>query len=775
MPGRLSGRFLPHKTAPHEALHSPLRVWQSPGLFAMKTFSFITPGILAALAVVASMPVSPLHAEGDRPVSFRNEVTPALSKAGCNLGACHGARAGKGRLALSLRGELPLMDHATLLKSFVRPGDPERSAILRKATLEVEHEGGKRFEKDSETWRLLTRWIRDGAKAEVAGEPTPVELTAAPAERVVFAPETSLQITATARFSDGSVRDVSRWAIYEPSTLDVEVDAAGKVSSLRPGETTVNVRFLELQTPVRLAFVPARPGFAWSDPPAENFIDAALASKWRTLRILPSERCDDAAFARRAWLDLTGAIPTASEARAFVADPDPAKRARLVNRLLETPEFGDFWALKWADLLRVEEKVLDRKGVAAFHGWIRQSIEENKPLDRFAREILTALGSTYEVAPANYYRSLRSPDRRAEAVAQIFLGTRLNCAKCHNHPFERWTMEDYYGFAAVFDGMDYDIKENKRFDKNDKNNFVGEQVVKLIAKRNLKNPRTDKIPPPKLLGAGPEIDAGEQRLEELADWLASPDNPLFARVQINRIWSHLMGRGLVEPVDDFRATNPPVNPELLDALTEDFIASGFDLRHAIRTICASRAYQLDSEPNTTNAEDEINFARALPRRLGAEQLLDSVHGALGGLPSFEGYDRPMRAAQVPGIRAVYRPKRPTPGDTFLHLFGKPPRLTDSDTERVNDTSLAQVFELTSGATLNSLLTAPDNALSRLLHSGTSDAALIRELYWMLLTREPTAAELQAATDHLAKSDNRRAAAEDLAWALLNAKEFILRK
>jgi len=714
-------------------------------------------------------------ADGARGVSFRNEVMPALSKAGCNLGACHGAASGKGRLALSLRGEDPLKDHAALTGTFLRPGEPRRSAMLRKATTDLPHEGGKRFAVDSDSYRVLARWINEGAPFEVEGEPKLARLEVSPKERVVFAPETSAQVSVVAHFSDGSRRDVTRWAVYEPSTLNVEAGADGLIASLRPGETTVAVRFLHLQAPVRLAFVPQRPSFVRNDPPANNFIDVALRKKWRRLRLVPSDLCDDATFARRAWLDLTGVIPPADEARAFVADPDPSKRQRLIDRLLESPGFADYWALKWADLLRVEEKVLDRRGVAAFHGWIRQSIAENKPVDQFAREILTALGSTYAVAPANYYRALRAPDRRAEAVAQIFLGTRLSCAKCHNHPFERWTMDDYYGFAAVFDGMDYEIKENKRFDKNDKNNFVGEQIVKLVAKRNLKHPKTKEEPAPRLLGVSAKIGSVDRRLNELADWLAAGDNPLFARVQINRVWSHLMGRGIVEPVDDFRATNPPTNPELLEALTADFVRSGFDLRHAIRTICASRAYQLDSRPNATNADDEINFARAQPRRLGAEQLLDSVHGVLGSLPRFEGYDQPMRAAQVPGIRAVYRPKRPTPGDRFLHLFGKPPRLTDSDTERVNDTSLAQVFELTSGATLNALLADEKNALTDLERGCRVDGKLVRELYWKMLTRGPSDEELRAATGHLKQAGDRRVAVEDLAWALLNAKEFVLRK
>jgi len=707
----------------------------------------------------------------DRPVSFRNDIVPVLNRAGCTLGACHGAQSGKGRLKLSLRGEDPGRDHRTLVEKFIQRDQPERSAILRRATLQVPHEGGERFKPDSESYRLIARWIAEGAKPEAPGEPRIERVTVMPSRLVLFAPTNRVRLSVTAHFSDGSTRDVNRWAIFEPSTLDVRVDNDGLVTWLRPGECTVNVRYLGRQAAARLALVPERPGFVWKQPPAGNFIDTALQKKWRTLRLLPSDRCSDSTFVRRAYLDLTGAIPPAAEARRFVADPRPDKRARLIDSLLQRPEFADFWALKWADLLRVEEIVLDRKGVAIFHEWIRQSIAENRPLDQFVREILTATGSTYKVAPANYYRALRAPDLRAEAVAQVFLGTRLNCAKCHNHPFERWTMDDYYGFAAVFDGIEYEIKENKRYDKSDKKNFIGEQIVKLASARKLKHPRSGKLPELRLLGDSARLEPDAERLARLAQWLTA--HPLFARVQVNRIWFHLMGRGLVDPVDDFRATNPAVNPELLDALARDFTASGFDLRHAIRTICASRAYQLSSRPNRFNADDTMNFARVIPRRLSAEQLLDSIHLALGSLPSFEGYGQPRRAVTVPGIRATYRPRNPTPGDRFLHLFGKPERQTNSDTERINETSLAQVFELTSGQTLNELLTRPDNRIADWLK--LPDPQLVNELYWTFLSREPGAVEYEAAMRHLEKSTDRRRAAEDLAWALVNSKEFLLRK
>lgn len=745
---------------------------------------FLNPSVWIALFLTVPLPSLPgvengsasvPQASASPTVSYRNDIVPVLTRAGCNLGACHGAQTGKGELTLSLRGENPVLDHKALVEHFVNLGSPEKSFLLRKATLEVKHEGGRRFEKDSESYGLLLRWIAEGAKRDLPGEPTLVRLTASPEEKVLFEPETSIQLAVTAHYSDGTSREVNRWAIFEPTSLNVEVSTEGLVESHRSGETTVNIRYLGQQAPVRLAFVPERPGFVWSNSPAHNFIDEILQKRWRTLRLNPSDPCDDATFLRRVHLDLLGLIPTEKETNTFLTDPDPNKRAKLVDDLLQRPEFSDFWALKWADLLRVEEKVLDNRGVAAFHGWIRKSIAENKSLDRFAREVVSSLGSTYEVAASNYYRSLRAPDQRAEAVAQIFLGVRLNCAKCHNHPFERWTMDDYYQFSAVFDGIGYEIKENKRYDKNDQNNFVGEQVVKFIDKRELKDPRTKTDPTPRLLGESKPLAADPKRLEKLGAWMTSPDHPLFARAQINRVWFHLMGRGIVDPVDDFRATNPPVNPALLDALAADFVKHGFDLRHAIRTICASHAYQLASAPNETNVDDEIHFTHALPRRLSAEQLLDSAYLALGGLPTFEGYDDPLRAAQLPGVQAVYRPKNPTNGDRFVRLFGKPPRLTNSDTERTTDTSLAQVFELTSGATLNELLTRKGNRIDQLFAESLSEEDLVNRLYRIVLTRSPNSEELGATAAYLKRSENRREAVEDLAWSLLNAKEFLLRQ
>ncbi len=715
-------------------------------------------------------------AHAAEPPSFRYDVMPVLTKAGCNMGACHGAQTGKGELRLSLRGESPLADYEILAGKWINRDAPEKSLILSKPLGSIPHEGGQRFAEGSEMHDILLKWMQAGAPMDAPDTAELVSLEVTPPEAVLFEPATSTKLQVTATWADGTKRDVTRWAIYEPSNLVVEVDAEGQVERTKPGETTIGVRYLGQQKPVRLMFVAAKPGFQWAEPTPANFIDERIFAKLELIRANPSPIVDDSTFVRRAYLDLNGMIPSADEARDFVADQDPGKRAKLIDVLLERPEFADFWALKWADLLRVEEKLLDTNGVAAFHAFIRESFANNVPLDEFARQILTARGSTYDNGAANYYRALRSPTARSEATAQVFLGVRLNCAQCHNHPFEHWTQDDYYQFAAVFDGMDYRIIENKRRDKSDKSQFIGEQVVLVNLPKTFKDPRTKDRPLPRLLGQNaPPLDPQEDRFEALADWFTSRDNGRFAEVQINRIWFHLMGQGLVDPVDDFRATNPASHPDLLAELADRFVASGYDLRAAIRLITASRAYQTASEPNPTNEGDDLNYAHARVRRLSAEQLLDSAHLALGLPAQFNGFDKDLRAAQLPGVNQVYRDSHPSYGDRFLKLFGKPPRLTNSDSERSNETSLAQVFELVSGDTLDTLLAAEDNRLGQLLGSPWPEPEVIKELYWSILSRPPSRIELETLLDHVVNAQSPRQGYEDVAWSLLNAKEFLLRR
>ncbi|MCO6457955.1 MAG: DUF1549 domain-containing protein, partial [Pirellulaceae bacterium] len=582
-------------------------------------------GWALAWALTACLPSAPGRAaertEGaaSETPSFLHDVMPVLAKAGCNMGACHGNLNGKGGFQLSLRGQGPWLDHQSLLRQHggrrVNLLEPDASLLLLKPTLQLAHEGGRRFTRDSLEYGILRSWLAAGAPGPAADAPQLLRLEVSTTEAVLVEPRRELQLRVLAHFSDGSPRDVTRLAVYESSSLDITVDEGGRVVSQQPGEATVTVRYLQQQVPVRLAFIAAREDFVWSQPEPRNYVDRLVYERLRTLRINPSPPADDATFVRRVYLDLLGILPTADESRAFVAERSADKRQQLVDRLLARPELAEHWALIWSDILRNEEKVLDVRGVTVFHDWIRRGIAEGKPLDEFARELLTASGSTYDHPPANYYRANRDPATRGETTARVFLGIRLQCARCHNHPFDRWTQDDYYSWAALFARVDYEIVKNERADKLDNNEFNGEQIVVLKSEGEVTNPRTAAAAVPRVLGepVGDVLPAAAdaERLEPLARWLTSRDNRQFARTQANRIWFHLLGRGLVEPIDDFRVTNPAVNEPLLDALAEDLIQSGYDLRHLLRVIVNSRTYQASAEPNATNAADERNFARAV--------------------------------------------------------------------------------------------------------------------------------------------------------------------
>ncbi len=733
----------------------------------------------SAAAILLAWFVSPnLHAE---PISFRNDVMAVLSKAGCNQGACHGNQNGKNGFKLSLRGEDPAYDFAVLSRGMLgrrtNPLQPEESLLLLKATALAPHEGGRRFPVASTEYDILHQWISAGLPADPPHTAVVQRLEVTPRERVLIEPADRVQMRVRATYSDGRVRDVTRLAVYEPSNPIVEVTPDGEVRRQQPGETALLVRYLDRQVTVPLAFVPARPQFVWPDVPEANFIDRPVFAKLRALRLLPSALASDSVFLRRAYLDALGVLPTAEEARTFLSDPRPDKRARLVAHLLERPEFADFWALKWADLLRNEEKSLDRKGVQEFHHWIRQNIAEGKPLNEFARELIASRGSTYSYPAANYYRALRDPQIRAEATAQVFLGVRLQCAKCHNHPFEQWTQNDYYHLAAFFPRVQYRIVENNRRDRLDSHEFDGEQIVWMAREGEVQHPRTGQHMAPRFLGAPtPRLTDTDDRLRALADWIAAADNPFFARTQANRIWYHLLGRGIVDPIDDFRASNPPINGPLLEALTQELITHQFDLRRLVQTIMTSRTYQLAAAPNESNREDEANFSHALVRPLQAEQLLDALAQVLDVPVKFSGYPLGVRALQLPGVRAYRdREQRPTVADQFLKLFGKPDRLLTCECERSDDTTLNQALQLTSGDLVNRLLTEPDNRIGRLLAEGKSDADILSEFYLAALCRLPALQEVQTANALLARAKDRRAALEDIVWGLVNAKEFLLRQ
>jgi hypothetical protein len=714
-------------------------------------------------------------------ISFENDIMPVLSKAGCNMGVCHGNKNGKGGFKLSLRGEDSRADFATLTRELngrrANLVDPERSLLLLKPTMEVPHEGGRRFKPGSPEYAILRGWMAQGMPADEAGSPTLRQLDVSPRDVVLAEPADSVQIRATAEFSDGTRRDVSGLAVYDLSNQLAEVSHDGLVERRGMGETTVVVRFLNRQVPVNVAFIPARDDFNWTGPLPANVVDEHVFAKLKRLRINPSPPADDTAFVRRAYLDLLGILPTAEEARRFTADPNSNKRSLLIDELLERPEYADFWALKWSDLLRNEEKTLDWKGVQNLHEWIRVSVSTNKPLDQFVRELVGSRGSTYSVPAANYYRAMRTPIMRAESTAQLFLGVRLQCAKCHSHPFDRWTQTDYYGWAGLFARVDYRVLENNRRDRNDSHEFDGEQIVYMKRKGEVEDPRTGRPAPPRFLGAedgtlAPDAD----RLLALADWLTSADNAVFVQTQANRIWYHLLGRGIVEPIDDFRATNPPSNAPLLEALSQEFANSQFDVKHLIRLIMNSRTYQFSAATNETNRDDEANFSHASVQRLSAEQYLDALSQVTGRSATFNAYPEGIRAGELSGVRATReRDRRSSSGDQFLRLFGKPQRLQSCECERTNEPTLAQTFQLVSGALINEMLAADGNRLAALLSRGDSDGELVDEIYWTALSRAPSAEERRIAANHLAAGTNRRAALEDLVWGLLNSNEFLLRR
>jgi len=704
-------------------------------------------------------------------VSFRNDVMAVLSKAGCNAGTCHGNKNGKGGFKLSLRGQDPAQDYQTLTRDIfsrrVDPLQPEASLILLKPTTTVPHEGGQRFKPGSEGYDILKQWIAAQMPNDSETAPVLKRIAVTPAEKVLVEPAREVQLHVRAEFGDGSSRDVTSMAVYEPATPLVTISADGRVVGKGSGESTVLVRYLNQQEPVRLAFVPARPGFKWTKPPANNYIDEQIFAKLKLLRINPSALSSEATFLRRAYLDLLGILPTADEAKEFLRDTSRSKRARLIDDLLIRSEHADFWTLKWADLLQVEAHSLDNKGVQNFHHWIRQSVTENMPLDQFAREILVARGSTYRNPAANYFRPNRNPVSRARAAAQVFLGTRLQCAECHNHPHERWTQDDYYDWAAVFSRVSYKVIENKRDISSDEHEWKGEQVVFPAHAGSVKNLRTGKEAAPRFLGEHSSAD------DDIATWLST--NRAFARVQVNRIWYHLMGRGLVDPPDDFRATNPASHPQLLETLTDDFVKHKFDVRYLIRAIMNSRAYQLAAEENDTNADDEINYSHAIVRRLGAEQLLDCQSEATGVPLKFSGYPRGMRAAQLPGVRPEAKgQRRANQLDRFLELFGKPPRLLTTDTERSCECNMSQAFQLISGPTVNDMLAEKENRITRLIAANKSNREMLEELFWAALTRPPNERELDALLPPLNKAENLRAELEDVLWSLLNSKEFVFR-
>jgi hypothetical protein len=718
----------------------------------------------------ARVPVTVRHTTEPRPVSFRHEVVAALNVGGCNQGACHGTPNGKNGFRLSLRGADPAADFLALTRDQLGRRadrlDPAESLMLRKGQGTMPHEGGVRWRTGGNAVECVRGWLAGGLPDDPPGLPGVVRLEIVPGERVAMSPARWQQLAAVAHFADGSSRDVTRLTVFSTSDATVaDVSEAGRVEFQRAGEVAVLCRYLETMQTVRLTYLEPKPGFVWPDPAEYNAVDRHVFAKLWQFQIAPSDVCTDAEFLRRVSLDLTGALPTPDQARAFLADPSSDKRSKLIDRLLESPAYADFWALKWADLLRSSRKAVQVKGALGVQEWLRTHLAADTPFDQVVRELLTASGSSADHPAANYFRVARDPQSLAETTAQLFCGIRLQCAKCHNHPFERWTQDDYYGLSAYFARVR--TKPDPAQTPAGRGATPAAEVVYADRAGEVTHPRSGhRVAPRPLGGPAAEPDPARDRREALADWLAAPGNPFFARSMANRVWFHLFGRGIVEPVDDFRDSNPPASAELLDFLARDFAKHHFRLKHLIRTVLDSRAYQLSARTNPTNTADGRLFSHAMPRLLTAEQLLDALCDVTGVPERYAGLPPGTRAVQLPDGEMNH---------PFLKSFGQPARELPCECERDGDSNLTQALQLTSGPTLHEKLRQPENRIGRLLASNRPAGEMLEELYLAALGRPPLPAEVEAARTYLAQATDPRKGWEDVLWALFNSHEFLFRR
>jgi hypothetical protein len=701
---------------------------------------------------------------------FVKDVLPVLNKQGCTSGPCHGGAKGKNGFKLSLRGYDAEFDYRAIVHEMagrrINRTEPENSLILLKPTNQLGHGGGLRLEPDSESYRTVLRWIEGGARY---GDPVAAQVTRLEVEPKEFETERAGEeraLKVTAHYADGSSRDVTRVAGYTSNAPQVaEAGEDGVLRSVRKGEAAVLVRYEGKLSVVGVTVLDSRPGYAWKPVPEWNYIDREVNAKLKRLRMLPSELAGDAEFLRRVSFDLIGLPPAPEEVRAFVADRTETrkKRAAAVERLMAREEFINHWTVKWSDLLQVNRAKLGDKGVWAFREWIRESLAGNKPYDRMVRELLTAKGSTFRNPPANFFRFTREPKLAMETTTQLFLGVRMVCAQCHDHPFEQWTQNQYFQLAAFFGDLGVksgeDSDEEVIFDKREDAEIFHPKDGRKMNAAFLFD-----------LGKGGQAGAAARAADEaelrekLAAWITARENPLFAKSMANRLWSYFFGRGIIEPVDDIRASNPPSNPALLEALAKDFVERNYDLRHMIRTIVNSRTYQLSFRANEWNEGDETNFSHALPRRLTAEQLFDAVHVAAGSRP---------KVAQAPeGSLAQDFPDPSVLRGGFLDVFGRPERQTSCECERRSDMSLVQALNLLNGPTIAGAIADPEGRIAKLILGGASDRRLVEELYLSALSRAPTGQELDSALTYMGKGGGRAERAQDLLWALINSNGFL---
>jgi hypothetical protein len=689
-------------------------------------------------------------------VSFVRDVMPTLSRMGCNAGTCHGAAKGKNGFKLSLRGYDPLFDHRSLTddlkgRRFNRAA-PDASLMLLKCTGTVAHVGGVLTHPGEPYYELLRSWIADGVKLD-PNSPRVQSLEVLPKKSIIALPGMKQQMAVRATYSDGSTRDVTAEAFLESSNTEVAtVDRAATVSAVRRGETTILARYEGAYAAAGLVIMGQRNGYQWRDVPEYGYIDKLVDAKLKDMKILPSELCTDAEFIRRLYLDLTGLPPEPADVRAFLADTRPArvKREALVDKLVGSPDFIEHWTNKWADLLQVNRKFLEAEGAAAFRKYIHDAIAANKPYDKFVYDILTASGSNLENPAASYFKILRDADSAMENTTQLFLAVRFNCNKCHDHPFERWTQDQYYQTAAFFSQVER--KEDPKF----KGKRIGGTAVEgatplaeIIADTKNgeeKHLRTGQFVKPAFPYLHKDLaSAAAPRRVQLAHWIVSKDNPYFARSYVNRLWSYLLGIGIIEPIDDIRAGNPPTNPALLDALTDDFIKSGFNVQHMVKTICKSRVYQQSVQTNKFNRDDDINYSHALVRRLPAEVLYDTIHRATGAPTNLPGLPPGARAAQLLDSRDD------VPGGFFV-LFGKPARESACECERSSSMMLGPVLNLVNGPVVGNAIGNPNNRLAKLLVGEKNDVKLIEEIYLALLSRLPEKREVELGLQFLRKGE-----------------------
>ncbi len=693
---------------------------------------------------------------------FENDILPVLTKYGCNSGGCHGKATGQNGFKLSLYAFDPISDYARLVHEGsgrrVTPESPEDSLMLTKATGEVAHGGGVRFESNSPAYRLLRDWIAAGASWGSDNAPRPASLTIEPAETIAQAEQTT-PLAITVHYSDGTSRDVTATALYESQNPELlSVDEAGRVTmnAIR-GEGSVMVRY-QGQVGVARFLIPYQtnlPDAAYAAFQPKNLVDELALAKWKKLGLVPSDEASDETFLRRATLDTNGRLPTPDEVREFVNDNSPNKRDELIDRLLERPEFGYVWALRWGDWLRNKQGDGNEQKPhsIAFSKWIREAMQNNMPYDQFARALLTVTGKLEDRPEMDWYRQITNNQLRVEDTAQVFLGLRVACANCHNHPFESISQRDYWQFAGFFarvDAMSYGTIK----------------TVGVKKSGTVSHPRTGEELKPKAFG-GPELDysEGADPRQQLADWLTAPDNPYFAKAVVNRVWGHYLAVGLVDAVDDMRATNPASNPELLDALARDFIDHKFDLKHLMRTILTSRVYGLSSQANESNAADHRNYARHYPRRLSPYVLLDAIADATGVPQKFEYFPDAKRAIEIPNERER---------SEFLDMFGRTRRETPCECETKIEPSLGQVLHFMFSKDLHDKIANPSGTLLKLIQSAGSDDELVEELYLRVLSRRPIPAEREAAHEFLQQASDARSrqlVLEDLMWTLLNSKEF----